>query len=277
MQFRIQIITYFLILLLPNISIADNTVSDDSTKTSFSKYLNRGKFEFHARSFYMSTVNRGGLSDYYALAKGAGIGYHSKSWKGFGFGMSGFFTFSIFQNNLDRKDPITNAPNRYELLLFDMNRPSNKRDLDRLDELFIKYDYKKLHLIFGRQKVKSPLMNEQDNRMRPNIFSGISGIYQLKNSKLHFGAYNALAPRGTVDWYKIEDSFGVYPFGRSVFGTPSEYKGNIKTRGIALLGFENKTKSNYFQAWNYLAENVFNITFVQNEIEKPIKNQNLVQ
>jgi hypothetical protein len=267
----------FLFVFLSAIqSYAINDSVQDSVSTSLNDKMQGGKFEFHARSFFMNTINKGQLSDYYVLAKGAGLAYDSKTWKGFGFGISGFFTFSVFQNNLDIKDPITNAPNRYELLLFDMNQPDNKKDLNRMDELFVKYQRKKLNLIFGRQKVKSPLMNEQDNRMRPNIFSGISGKYSFENSKIHLGLFNALAPRGTVDWYKIKDSFGVYPFGRNVFGIPSDYKGNVKTKGIALLGFENKKRDNHFQLWNYYADNIFNLFFFQNDIEKHLKQNKLV-
>lgn len=265
--FTISIIIYFL-----NNTFANNEIEKDSSNNKFGIALEHGTFEFHTRTFFMSTTNRGDLSDYYALATGGGLGYFSPEWKGFSVGLSGFFTFSLAQNNLDKRDPITGGVNRYELLLFDMNHPENKKDLDRMDELFIKYHKKNLVLHFGRQSVHSPLMNKQDNRMRPNIYSGISGIYKLNQSKFHLGLYHALAPRGTVEWYSIENSFGVYPFGRSVFGVPSDYKENISSNGIAVAGYELKKNNQHHQVWNYYADNVFNLTFAQSDLEKDFKN-----
>ena len=68
-----------------------------STENSFGEKLLKGKFEFHFRSFWMHTENRGILLDYQTLAKGAGLGYYSPAWKGLHFGFSGFFVFQIYQ------------------------------------------------------------------------------------------------------------------------------------------------------------------------------------
>lgn len=227
--------------------------------------LDKGSFEFHARSFYMQTLNRGDLLDYNAMGIGAGIGYYSPSWKGFHFGFSGFFVFQLFEHNIYKEDPTTSNTNRYEILLFDMNDLDNKRDLDRLEELYLLYEHKDIEVVLGRQKFDSPLMNEQDNRMRANLFNGLTFNYNPEHWDIHAGWFNQVTIRGTVDWYTIEESYGVYPFGRTPFGTPSQYKGNIKTAGIGVLGTKYHNDNFYAEAWNYLNENVFNLTFAQSE------------
>jgi hypothetical protein len=68
-----------------------------------------------------------------------------------------------------------------------------------------------------------------------------------------------------VDWYSVEESYGVYPFGRSPFGVPSGYKGSIKTAGIGVLGTKYHKNNFYFEGWNYFNENVFNLAFAQSE------------
>jgi hypothetical protein len=55
--------------------------------------LKQGKFHAHVRSYFMSTDNEKSLTDYYALAIGAGIGYESPVIHHFQFGLTGFFYF----------------------------------------------------------------------------------------------------------------------------------------------------------------------------------------
>ena len=246
-------------------------IGADTSKRTLGTDLDKGLFEFHARSFFMQTLNRGDLLDYNAMGVGAGISYYSPSWKGFHFGFSGFFVFQLFENNIYEEDPITSNTNRYEVLLFDMNDLDNKRDLDRLEELYLNYEYKNLDVIFGRQKFESPLMNEQDNRMRANLFNGLKVRYNPENWLLKAAWFNQVTIRGTVDWYSMEESYGVYPFGRNPFGTPSQYKGNISTLGVGVLGTKYYRDNFYVEGWNYFNENVFNISFAQSELEIPFK------
>lgn len=240
--------------------------SSATTKRTFKEWSKSGEFEFHWRTFFMSTHNQGDLMDYAALGSGAGLGYSSPHYKGFQAVFSGFFVFQLYQKNVLIADPITNGVNRYEAALFDMNDLHNTRDLDRLEELYLKYDYKKFHVTLGRQKFESPLLNKQDNRMRPNIFSGVHLNYSWKNFEFLAAGFNTMTIRGTVNWYNVEQSFGVYPFGRSPFGTSSEYKGNVSSRGIGILGMKHTSKKSTAQFWNYTAENVFNLAFVQAEV-----------
>lgn len=243
------------------------SADSDTLPKTLGRDLDKGFFEFHARSFFMSTLNQGDLMDYSALAAGAGLGYYSPSWKGFHLGFSGFFVFQLLENNIYEQDITTNNYNRYEVLLFDMNDFENKKDLDRLEELYITYEKKHFIAQLGRQKFDSPFLNEQDNRMRPNIFSGISLNYTHKNWEFIGAAFNHVTIRGTVDWYSMEESYGVYPFGRNPFGTSSSYKGNVESLGVGILGAKYINDKWKHQLWNYHNDNVFNLSFVQSEYD----------
>lgn len=247
----------------PAMASDPHRLSADSSESKLGLELKKGEFEFHVRNFYMQTHNQGPLLNYATLATGAGMGYYSPSWKGFHVGFSGFFVFQAFQHNIYKPDPTTQNVNRYEILLYDMNDYTNRRDLDRLEELYIHYESNRWRVYWGRHHFNSPLLNEQDNRMRPNIFSGLSAQYQYHNTQVHGAWFNAVTVRGTVDWYSISESFGVYPFGRNPFGTPSQYKGNTHSRGIAVAGVQHQSKQILWQAWNYTAHNVFNLSMLQ--------------
>lgn len=246
----------------------DEELHIDRSGKKLGNDLALGTFEFHFRSSYMATLNQGDLLNYSAWGAGAGLGYYSPSYKGFHVGFSGYFVFQLHQHNIYEADPTTGGTNRYEIVLFDMNDFSNRRDLDRLEELFITYERKNLKLELGRQKFNSPLLNEHDNRMRGNIYNGLSARYHYKD--FHFtGAYfNALTIRGTVDWYSVEESFGVYPFGRNPLGVDATYKGNMSSRGIGILGVKYHKGRVKSQLWNYTADNVFNLTFLQSDWAK---------
>ncbi len=251
-----------------------------STENSFGEKLLKGKFEFHFRSFWMHTENRGILLDYQTLAKGAGLGYYSPAWKSLHFGFSGFFVFQIYQMNLHKSDPTTQNGNRYEILMYDMNNFNNDRDLDRLEDFYISYEKTKLKLVFGRQKINTPFLNEQDNRMRANIFNGLSVDYKFKNFKLYCAWLNAATLRGTVHWYGLGQSVGVYPFGRNPMGSSESYKNNTSTMGIGIIASEWQKEwvryHNHFQAWNYFAQNIFNMSFIQNDFKYQSNQGNII-
>lgn len=239
---------------------SDSILKHEPTLESF---LKKGTFDFHTRSFFMGTRNKGLLTDYHTLASGAGVGYYSPNFRGFSVGMSGFFVFRLWQHNVDLPDISTNATNRYEIALYDMNDFENGKDLDRLEEIFIDYRFRKSKITWGRQKFNSPFLNEQDNRMRPNLFNGFYANQASEKTQLHLAWFYAVTMRGTVDWYKLKDSYGVYPFGRSPFGTPSNYKGQTNSKGIGVLGIQHKpTASSRVDFWQYVNENVFALSYL---------------
>jgi hypothetical protein len=250
--------------------------TDVEKPKNLKQFLEGGKFELHMRSYFMSTINQGSLTDYSTLATGAGIGYYSPTYKNFRIGLSGFFILRVFEHNLEKIDLTTGAANRYEIALYDTHHPENGIDLDRLEELFIEYKKNRWQFTLGRQKIHSPFLNEQDNRMRPNLFSGLTGHYRAGNWEATGSWLTGVTPRGTIDWYSIEESFGVYSSGKHTDGSPAAYQGHISSKGIGLAGLSYEKGALKTQAWNYMAANVFNLFMLQADYHTQKNTINLI-
>ncbi len=248
--------------------------SETADTTSLLSAFKRGQVNGHFRYFFMATDNTTGLTDYYANAAGGGIRFETARFHGFRFAVSGFYTFNIGSSNLSKLDTVTRQPNRYEIALFDINDPENKKDLDRLEEFYLKYEHKNLSLTFGRQLLNTPFINLQDGRMRPTGVEGAWLIFnKIKKLKIEGGWLYAVSPRGTTKWYDIGKSIGVYPAGVNLDGSKSQYSNNINSSGIGLAGIiATPGKNITMQAWNVFVENVFNTALLQADILFPLKN-----
>ena len=234
--------------------------------------LKQGKFHAHVRSYFMSTDNEKSLTDYYALAIGAGIGYESPVIHHFQFGLTGFFIFNINSSDLSKLDPLTKTGSRYEVGLFDLTNPSNNNDLDRLEDLFIRYKFRKSKIEFGRFELNTPFINRQDGRMRGTIEEGIWGEWnEWKLVKIEGGWIRRISPRSTVKWYDVADSYGIYPSGINEYGMKSDYAGYTKSTGIGIVGLTMQPKANLkIQWWNQFAENVFNTSMIRADYNLPV-------
>ncbi len=184
---------------------------------------NIGTFEGHIRNFFMTTTNHGDFSDYYAWGLGGGLGYYSPVIKGFQIGMSGYIIYNLASSPLAPAVPFTN---RYEIGLFDITNPDNHEDLDRLEDLYLRYYFSEKNKSFiqvGKFHLKTPLINLQDGRMRPNLQEGIWAEWnEYKKIKVKGGWLWRTSPRSTIHWYDIGKSL-VYPNGRAVNGNKADY------------------------------------------------------
>lgn len=247
----------------------------DSTQVKYHSakdYIEKSNWHFHSRSFYMQTINQGHLKDDYALAQGAGIGLVTAPIKGFQLGVSGYFIFKVFSSNIDQPDPTTKLSNRYEIGQFDITNHTNHHDLDRLEDLYLKYSYKQNNITVGRMELETPFLNMQDGRMRPTIEEGV-WLNLKPHAKLEIsGGYIwGVSPRSTVNWYKMDESLGIYPMGVNPNGTKSNYKNNISSDGVLLGNINYKLfKNTEIKVWNMLFENVSNTTLLELRNETPI-------
>jgi len=270
---RVFILSLFIVFSTSLFAQEDQDIKADTN--TLVHFLRRGKFDGQIRTFFMSTINEGKLSDYYALATGAGIGYRTTEWKGLSAGMSGFFIFNIASSDLNKIDSLSNQKNRYEIGLFDITNPGNKLDLKRMEELYVKYHIKNTQLIAGRQFIKTPFINKQDGRMRPTIVEGIYLQSKIKNNWIvDAGWLTRMSPRTTIGWYNIGESIGIYSPGVNNDGIKSAYPGNTKSMGVGIAGVQFKNKLLHMQAWNSYVENIMNTLLLQTEIRFPVKEKN---
>ncbi len=219
-----------------------------------------GIFEGHVRTFFMSTVNHRNYTDYYGLAAGGGLGYYSPIIKGFQAGLSGFIIYNLSSSHLG---PVAPFNNRYEVGLFDMEDPNNHEDLDRLEDLYLRYYFTKKNISFlqyGKFHLKTPLINLQDGRMRPNLQEGVWAEWNdWKKIKLKAGWINRTSPRSTVRWMDVGESL-VYPNGRAVNGAKANYTGFVESKGVTVAGLVAMPAPGVeWHTWNYTADRLFNV------------------
>ena len=244
--------------------------------TSLLSAFKRGYFNGHFRYFFMSTQNKKGLTDYYANAAGGGLRYETANFHGFQFAVSGFYTFNIGSSDLGKADSITGQYNRYEIALFDVQNPYNKNDIDRLEELYIRYNFKKSSIVYGRQLINTPFINLQDGRMQP---TGVKGFWfelnEIKKIKIEGGWLYAISPRATTKWFNADESIGIFSGGVNPDGSKSQYATNLDSKGIFLLGSHVELNKNItLYGWDVFTENIFNTAMLQADFSLPLKNNN---
>lgn len=246
----------------PDLWRGAKNVAKDST--SLLNAFNNGLFKGNIRTYHSITLNDAELSDYFANAIGGGMRYQTATLYGFDAALSGFFIFNAGSSDFTKKDALTRASNRYEIQLFDLERPDNKKPIERIEELFIRYNWKSGFIGLGLQLVNTPFINLQDGRMRPTGIEGIIGEHQVKNGfKAEGGILWAISPRGTTDWFSIEKSFGITSMGVNPDGTRGNYRDSIQSKGVVYLGLSLKKANSKFQLWNLVVENVMNTTYAQ--------------
>lgn len=251
-------------LFLINVTLITNGQEKKDT-TSILNAFRKGKIEGHFRSFYMSTNNDEPLTDYYALAFGGGLKYQTGSFKGFQFGIGGSFAFNLSSSDLTIPDPTTRIMNRYEIGLFDQTNPTNKKDLQRLEDLYAKYNFRKSSVKYGKQNIKTPFINPQDGRMNSTVVQGAwIEVNELKKTKIEIGWLSHISPRSSVKWYDGASSIGIYPSGVAINGIKSDYKDQLDSKGIAIAGVTYSLNEQIkLRMWDHWVENIFNTAFLQ--------------
>lgn len=273
---KAHIVILMLLVLTFKEAAAQQAIDHSSAESDSSSILHafkNGRIHGHFRYFFMATQNRGSLQDYYANAIGGGIKYETALFHGFQFGVGGFFIYNIGSSNLSVPDPTTGSMNRYELGLFDIENPGNKNDIDRLEELYLKYKIGESTIVFGKQLPDMPFINMQDGRMRPTEVEGaVTTINDIKNTTITAAWLYKISPRSTVEWYSVGESIGVYPQGISPDGKPSSYRGQLESKGVGVLGIKRKISERFTaEVWNQYVDNIFNTSMIQFDVNHPIK------
>lgn len=261
--------------VVAGINLPDHHIPARKKASNLLEAFEHGHFHGHFRGFFMATDNARELSDYHALAAGGGLHFSTAPWHGLSFGLGGVFNFNLLSTDLSAKDPTTGAINRYEIGLFDVQNPKNRNDLDRIEELWLRYQWKGSRITLGQQALQTPFVNYQDGRMRPTAESGLWVEFnELKNIKIEAGWLWGISPRSTVGWFGVGESIGLYPRGLNPDGTGSGYPENLESKGVGLVGITRQWgKHSKLQVWNQYVDNIFNTAFVQADHSLPLRNQ----
>lgn len=239
----------------------------EQTVNNLKGWFVKGHFGGLIRNSFMATINQRDLKDYWANGTGGRLYYHTSEFKGFQIGLGGLFVFNTGSSDLTEADPVVGKGSRWEVQLFDITDPSNKDDMDRLEELFLKYRYKKSWIKLGKMGINTPLVNKQDTRLKPTVLSGVwAEINEWKNVSVSAGWFTKSSPRSTTAWYDLEAAIGLYGKGCNPDGTKSGYAGNITTNGLGILGIDyNFNDRLEIQIWDYYIENILNAGFFQTD------------
>lgn len=259
--------TFF--LAVSSLSQQSDTVLFDKEPMSMAQFFSQGNFSGNFRSFTLSTINYGDLNDYFTNAAGASISYKSARFYGLMFGLTGDFVFKTFSNDLNRIDTLVGKASSYEMQLYDVENPTNFKDLSRLQELYVDYSGKKINIKLGRQKIATPMVNEHDGRMVPKVFSGVNVGYTPKVN-LRFNAYYLVgaSPRSTMRWNSLENDIGIYSNGYLWNGDKASYHNYVQSNGLGILGMSYKLKKCNYEIWNYYLDNIVNSTLLKVGLEK---------
>ena len=215
----------------------------------------KGELSGQWRTFYMSTQNRGGLQDFYALATGGKIQYIQPLGDHFRVGGAVYTIYNLGIQDL--------TASRYEAALFDV-RDLNDPFVALLGEAYLQVYGDKHDLKIGRMKLNTPFMNPTDGWMLPTLEQGIWYEYN-STEKYSFkaGVINATA-RGTDKFYHIGDGIGNFGRGSNPDGTPSGYAGNTHSDYVAMVNVDWKPIENItLQVWDILIDNIANSTIVK--------------
>lgn len=239
--------------------------AQDSQVTNLKEFFTKGRIDGHFRNFTMATVNRGSSQDYWANAIGGAVEYETADFKGFSIGLKGIFTHRLVSSDLGKRDAVTGKKSRWELQLFDIQNPDNRSDLDRLEELYLRYQHKGSYIQIGKMEINTPLINPHDARMACYAIGGIwSEFNAWKRWRFNLGWFDRSAPRSTVQWYSMSDAIGIYGNGYQPYGEPAGYRDNVETKGLGVLGIHYKSPSGFkLDAWDYLLENVMHTSLLQ--------------
>jgi hypothetical protein len=243
----------------------ENVHIKKDTLRSLNAWMQRGTLSLHHRTFLMGTANQGELSDYYALATGLGTGFKTARIYGLSFGVSGNFYFNL-ASNVQHKDSTTNGVNRYEAALFDV-ADLEQRSMYRLEELYVRYHISKSRVTVGKMFLNTPFINLQDGRMGPTLVEGVwAETENIKWLRIEGGWLWKVSPRGTMRWYTVGESIGLYPTGLNTDGTKSNYPGQLSSKGVGVVAIHfTPHKNHHTQLWNYTIENMANTFFAKHE------------
>lgn len=272
---------YTLLLVLTGFSLF---AQDDSARKGqtggLSGFLKASTWELQNRNQFMATINNGALKDDYALGTSITVGFATRPLWGFQVGLSGSFMFNVVSSDIDQPDSLAMNPNRYELGMFDLDHPSQKSDLNKLEKAFIRYNFlKNSSATFGRTGLNTPFINPQDGRLRPTAQQGLwIDVNALKKVSFSGGWLNAMSPRSIIGWYTVAESFGLYPMGVNTDGKRADYKNNIKSEGIGLLNivYEHSPQLK-ISFWNTMIENVLNTAMLEVNVQTPVRKLQLYE
>jgi len=234
-------------------------------------FFMKGRAHGHIRSYTMATIHEGSLKDYWTSAIGGALRYETAEWNGVSLGVKGIFTYEAFGMDLTEADEQIGKTAKWEQELYDVLRPGEYRDLDRLEELFVRYSIGDSDIRIGKVDInKGPLLMRRDGRMKPFVYRGAwARIKEFEERDIFLGYIDGVSPRGMTEWFSLEDAIGILNNGYQPDGTPAEYHEHSGMEWIGVVGYEHEVSEGLeLNLWNYYFHRNMDIIWIQTDWEK---------
>lgn len=244
-------------------------IHQDTSIHSIKDFFKKSHFSGHIRNSFMATINQGELSDYWTNATGGAIKLETPEFLGLQFGVEGIFTHSTATGDLLAIDSLTGKSAKWEREQYDVLRPGEYHDLDRLEELYLKWNFgQSSYVAYGKMDLNTgPLFLKRDGRMKPFVYRGLwSEINELPSQKITLGWLNGVSPRGMTEWFSMQEVIGINNNGVQSDGTAAHYHETAETKGIGVVGYQNQLPNISglkLEVWNFYFHNLFNMNWLQ--------------
>ncbi|MFN2261059.1 MAG: hypothetical protein ABR595_03220 [Psychroflexus sp.] len=254
----------FLFLLYSFYLTSAQNINDD--KQSLQSSLRQSEFSALLRNYFMNTVNADDLPDFYTNATGGYLKIETPKFKGFQFGLRGFFAYKTFGNNLNVNSEEFDRVAKWEYELYDLKHKEQFQNLSRLDQLYIKYSNDNFYISFGKIEVETtPLLNHADGRMNYFAFQGTWFNYKFSQQSIDLAWITDVSPRSTYQWTGLENALGIFSNGYQPDGSLADYRFQYDPKGIAILQYRWNQKQWMFQFNNWYLDDLMNIVWIESK------------
>lgn len=227
---------------------------------SLSDWFSKGHFEGLWRTQAMGTFHQAPLTDNWASGTAFRLHYSTAAYKGWQVNVVGQFGYALASSDLTGVDQLTGQRARFELHMFDIEDPTNRKDFDRLENLTLSKDFNNARIEIGRYSFDSPFVNGQDTRLKANAFSGAAAYIKLGkklNHKLSGAWVHGISPRGTIKWFNIDQSLGLLDNGLRPDRADANYRHHVSSGAMFIAGWQYDNEDHSAEFWQYYTLNLF--------------------
>jgi hypothetical protein len=224
-----------------------------------------GEFHGEVRNFFMNTINEDELSDYYTNATGVALRLETKPFYGISLGVHFRSVFRTFGGSLSKEDPVVGAAAKWEYELYDLLNKGNYKDINKVQELYVKYQFQNSYINLGRFETEyTPLLNNSDGRMGPFAHQGVWLHHDWNSdSTLDFGLINAISPRSTTDWFSLNQGIGLFSNGFLPNGEVATYRNKTNSEGLGLIKYMYSKPNLNIKVYDIYIHNVLNTLWLE--------------
>lgn len=242
--------------------------NDKTSGVELLNFIKNTSLQGHVRNFTMATFNDADLRDYATNASGGLITITTPNFKGFEAGVAASLTFKTIGNDLAALDLEAGKGNKWELELYDsFNADNNFNQLMRLDELYLKYQYKQHYISYGKIEIENTnIINTSDGRM--NRFAHRGAWLHLDFNATHtfdVAWLDGVSPRASYDWFDFDEAFGMASQGFQPNGEPAAYRGLYPSHGVGIFNYQFHADQFYIKVTNFLFDKINTTTWLEAE------------